>query len=228
MTDEKERIDRVFKDREPLAGRYSLDIPGNRINFENLRGRIEESLRSRFDHLSSIKMLDLGSGDLFWPDQLIDMGLKRENCIATDLLFWRLADGRAKGRMIDAVASSGDRLPFAANCFDIVCQFTMMTSVLNPRTREMIAEEMTRVLRPGGYILWYDFRYNNPANKNTRAIGKQELGKLFADLEITLETVTVVPQLARKIGRGLSPLLKFAERFSILRTHYLALIGPKG
>ena len=107
-------------------------------------------------------------------------------------------------------------------------QFTMMTSILEPALRKQIASEMIRVAKPGGYILWYDFRYNNPANRYTRAIGKRELRELFGELSIDLHTSTLVPQLARKLGPISALLLKFLNRLPILRTHIVALIGPKG
>lgn len=225
---EKDRIDRVFRSRQQLARRYSLDIAGNRYNFLTLRALIESSLKSRFDDIGSIRLLDVGCGDMFWLEELIDLGISRSGCVGADLLEWRLREGLKRGRQIQTVVSSGGQLPFGNGSFDVVCQFTMMTSVLDPLTREMIAVEMKRVLRPGGYILWYDFRYNNPANPHTRAIGRHELAELFEGLGITRYPVTVIPQAARKVGPRLLPLLKLAGKIPMLRTHYLALIGPKG
>jgi len=226
--DEKDRIDRVFKSRRHLAGRYSLDIAGNRYNFLNLLTEIETFLKSHFENLSDIRLLDVGCGDMFWLEEMINIGFNRSHCFGVDLLEWRLRQGLEQGRQVQTVISSGGQLPFGNGRFDVVSQFTMMTSVLDTLTREMIAAEMKRVLRPGGYILWYDFRYNNPANPHTRAIGRHELEDLFHGLRVARSPVTVIPQLARKVGPFFFPLLKFAAAFPILRTHYLALIGPKG
>ncbi len=221
-------MDDVYRERAGLSRRYSLENRGNRFNFEWLHDTIAERLRSIFGELADLRLLDLGAGELFWTEKLIQMGLTPDNCIASDLLWWRLADGREQGRMIDAVTLSAAALPFGNDRFDLVSQLTMMTSVLDSNVRQMIAYEMKRVLKPGGYILWYDFRYDNPGNRNTRAIGLREMRHLFEGMDIRSETITLVPQLARKIGPALYPLLKFAAGLPILRTHYLAFIGPKG
>jgi ubiquinone/menaquinone biosynthesis C-methylase UbiE len=225
---EKERIERVFRERDRLTARYSLSNPGNRFNFEQLRDLVQVGLEARYDSLSSIRMLDLGSGDLYWPEQFVAMGVRRESCFASDLLVNRLIQGRAQGRQINVLVASGERLPFADATFDLVSQFTMMTSVLDNAIRKTIASEMIRILRPGGYILWYDFRYGNPANKNTRAIGKNEIKALFQNHVTDFQSLTLVPPLARKIGSTFYPLLKFFAGLPILRAHYLAWIGPKG
>lgn len=228
MAEDRDKMSQVFKKRADLSSRYSLDNPGNRFNFDWLYHRIKENLLSRFGDLSQIRMLDLGAGELFWTEKIMELGLAPEKCIGSDLLSWRLDNGHKRGRPINAVATSAAELAFGSDSFDLVCQLTMMTSVLDSDTRRRIASEMIRVLRPGGVILWYDFRFNNPFNPNTRAIRKAELAALFDGFPLQCEKVTLLPQLARKIGPVIYPLLKFAAAFPILRTHYLALIGPKG
>lgn len=228
MDDDKGRIDSVFRERNRLTERYSLANPGNLFNFEHLLERIKIRLESLYEDLGGVRMLDLGSGELFWTEKIVELGLSRNNSIASDLLHWRLAAGRKKGRSVDAVTSSAAALPFNSSSFDLVSQLTMMTSVLDHSTRGNIATEIKRVLKPGGYILWYDFRYNNPFNKNTRAIGLPEIRTLFKGMTVDCETVTLLPQLARKLGGKSSLLLNSFYALPILRTHYLALIGPKG
>jgi len=228
MAADRERMERVYRERKSLSGRYSLDNPGNRFNYELLRNGLHGILSRHFPDMSTVSLLDIGAGDLFWADQFVRMGCDRSRCIGSDVLVWRLREAHDRGRDVPAVAASGDRLPFVSGSFDLVCQFTMMTSILDMAAKETIAAEMKRVLRPGGYIIWYDFRYNNLANPNTRAIGKRELHRLFPGWSITAQTTTLIPQIARKMSGPLAPGLKFLCRFPILRSHYLALIGPKG
>ncbi len=228
MSDDRESMDRVYRERKKLADRYSLDNAGNRFNFEQLRGRIKNHLKSLYGDISTVKMLDLGSGELFWIREFIELGIKRQNCIGSDILLWRLKKGRESGQGVESVAASAAQLPFPSESFDLVTQMTMMTSVLDTGVRKEIALEMKRVLKPGGYILWYDFRFNNPGNPYTRAIGRREIERLFYGWELTCEKVTLLPQLARKLGVVLPGLLNFFSLFPILRTHYMALIGPKG
>jgi len=228
MPDNRTEMDRVYRHRALKPGKYSLDNPGNQFNFHLLRERINAHLHAVFDNTASVHMLDLGAGELFWADQIRAMGISSGTIVACDLLHWRLAKGRREGREITAVNASAEQLPFPDRSFDLVCQFTLMTSILEPGMRHKIASEMLRVLKPGGYILWYDFRYRNPFNRNTRAVGRTELIRLFAGVPITMEEITLIPQIARRSPRWSISLLKQAYRLAILRSHYLALIGPKG
>lgn len=228
MTEERKKIDRIFRDRQTLASKYSLDNPGNRFNFDLLLEEIVKVIGRSFSDLSSIKMLDLGAGELFWVDQFARMGLTEKSCFASDLLLWRMKVGREIGRRHNAAAASAAELPFTDESFDLVTQFVMMTSITDRTIRQGAVAEMKRVLRPGGYILWHDFRVNNPSNPHTLAIGKKELYGYFRGWPINCRTTTLLPPLARKIGGKLSPLLKLLYSLPILRTHYLALIGPKG
>jgi len=221
-------VNQVFCNRRHLIHKYSLSNPGNRFNFDHLRQHIERGLKTTYPDLTSITMLDIGSGGLSWTEEFVKLGISREKCIALDLLQWRLEEGHDAGRDIKAVCASAAELPFSDGVFDLVTQLTLMTSVLEANTREAIVSEMKRVLRPGGYILWYDFRFNNPINRHTRAIGRREIEKSFDGWKIRIEKMTLLPPLARRFNDRWSVLLKFFYAFPILRTHYLAVIGPKG
>ncbi|MFH1699535.1 MAG: class I SAM-dependent methyltransferase [Candidatus Zixiibacteriota bacterium] len=189
---------------------------------------MRKQVTSVFPDLSKIMLLEVGCGELFWPEVFVEIGCISENCFGTDIVHQRMLKGRIKGRLGTAITSSVFDLPFMSSSYDLVCQLTLMTSIPKDLDRARAIKEMLRVLKPGGYILWYDFRYNNPKNPYTRAIGKKELYELFAPLPVKLKTITVFPPLARKVPAVGIPLLKFINLFSMLRTHYLALIGPKG
>jgi len=228
MGEDRARIDEVFRRRSHLAERYSLENAGNRFNFNRLHERISYYLHSLFEDLPDRRFLDLGAGGLFWTEQIMRMGLIPENCVGCDLLQWRLAEGRRLGREVAGVVASAGALPFGPGIFDLVSLLTLMTSVTDKSQRQKIATEIKRVLRPGGYVFWYDFRYNNPFNRYTRAIGKREIEALFGDWPIRYESLTLLPPLARKLGGKLPLLLNSLHALPILRSHYLAIIGPKG
>lgn len=227
MESERQRIDSVYADREQLSGRYSLANRGNRYNHDQMLTCIKQLLADSKINVASTNWLDLGSGEMTLFDDLTDLGFDASKSIASDILFWRLQQGRTKGRKHNAITASACQLPFSDNSFDLVSQFTMMTSILDPILKKEIANDIFRVLKPGGYLLWYDFRVNNPGNRSTRAIGRKELQTLFGPHEMKIIKTTLLPPLARKIGPVSDRLLKFLNIFPMLRTHYLALIGPK-
>ena len=228
MSEEQAKIDQIFRDRQSLASKYSFDIPGNRFNQDILLRQIREFLDRSFHNVSSVRMLDLGAGELFWVEQFVRMGLNEEKCFGADLLLWRMKAGRDAGRRHNAATASAAELPFADESFDLITQFVMMTSITDLAVRRGAVAEIKRVLRPGGFVLWHDFRVNNPSNPHTLAIGKKELYGFFENWPIACRTTTLLPPLARKIRGKLSPLLKLFYLLPILRTHYLAMIGPKG
>ncbi|MCA1570295.1 MAG: hypothetical protein LC798_08260 [Chloroflexi bacterium] len=41
------------------------------------------------------------------------------------------------------------------------------------------ANEVARVLAPGGWLIWYDLRYDNPTNPAVHGIGRSGLRRLF-------------------------------------------------
>jgi hypothetical protein len=80
------------------------------------------------------------------------------------------------------------------------------------------------VLRPGGAVLWYDFRYGNPRNPNVRGLRRAEIAALFPGFDERLELVTLMPQLARRLGRITSVAYPALARLRPLRTHYVGLL----
>jgi hypothetical protein len=86
------------------------------------------------------------------------------------------------------------------------------------------AAEMIRVVTQDGIILWYDYRVNNPWNRDVRGVKRSEIKKLFPDCRMELQRMTLLPPLARWLA-PYSILGCFAlEKLPLLRTHYLGVI----
>jgi hypothetical protein len=105
-----------------------------------------------------------------------------------------------------------------------VSAFTVFTSILDPLVKRAIADDMLRVLKPGGAILWYDFRFNNPANPNVRGIGGVEIRSLFRNCNVILKRVTLAPPIARRVVPVTWTGAALLEQVPWLRTHYVAVI----
>ena len=54
-----------------------------------------------------------------------------------------------------------------------------------------MAQEMLRVSREDGLIIWYDFYMNNPLTPDIRGIRKHEITELFPHRRIELHRVTL-------------------------------------
>ncbi len=126
---------------------------------------------------------------------------------------------------MDVRAGSAAALPWRDGSFDLVLQQTVFTSILDGQMRRTVAAEMTRVLRPGGAVLWYDFVYDNPDNPDVRGAPAREVRGLFPGFAADLVRITLAPPIARRIPAAALPLLyPLLAALPFLRTHRLGLL----
>ena len=59
---------------------------------------------------------------------------------------------------------------------------------------------MVRVLTPDGFILWYDFHFDNPKNPNVRGVKKKEIISFFPNCTFDFTLTTLVLPIARLIA----------------------------
>jgi len=180
--------------------------------------------RSGRTDLRQARVLEVGCGRgsrlADWPR----WGADPTRLAGVDLMETFIAEARKLLPQADLKTGSGDALPWPDDHFDIVVQQTVFTSVPDPALRRAIANEMRRVTRPGGCLLWYDFRYPNPRNPDVQPMPAGEIRALFPDCRITLRSVTLLPPLARALAPISHCLCRILERIPPLRSHLLALI----
>jgi SAM-dependent methyltransferase len=105
--------------------------------------------------------------------------------------------------------------------FDVIFQSTVFTSLLDDKFKERLATKMWTLLKPGGIVLWYDFMFDNPKNKDVKGIKKNEIRKLFPEAAtIKFKRVTLAPPLSRRVKK----LYHFFNIVPFLRTHLIAEI----
>jgi hypothetical protein len=97
----------------------------------------------------------------------------------------------------------------------------VFTSVLDDNFRKELALKMISMVKPNGIILFYDFKYNNPANKNVKRVSPRDIRNLFSSKHIKFYSVTLAPPISRKIGRFYN-LINIL--FPFLRTHLVSVI----
>jgi ubiquinone/menaquinone biosynthesis C-methylase UbiE len=115
-------------------------------------------------------------------------------------------------------------LPWPPASFQIVIASTVFTSILSDQVRYAVATEITRVLNPGGVLLWYDFFYNNPRNPNVRKVTRRELRSLFPGLIGEVKSVTLAPPVARFVSRYSVLAAQILATIPWLRTHLLGVL----
>ncbi len=172
-----------------------------------------------------VKLLEVGCGGGQWLAEFQEFGLNVANLAGIELDKKRAE--KAAERIIGADIRHGNAasLPWNDGSFDIVFQSTVFTSILDDETRKEAAGEMKRVCRSGGFILWYDFKYDSPNNPNVRGIKKKQVENIFSPWNCEFRSVTLAPPIARRIVPLSWSLAEDLETFlPFLRTHLIAVI----
>ena len=196
------------------AGGYYVDYVQNEIK-EN----IETFLTREFKDFRNLTLLEIGAGNSSNAKIFINIGVNPKNICFNELLPERIEV--IKAHFPDNTIFEGNASEINSDKkFDIIFQSTVFTSILNQADREKLAKKMLDLLNPNGIILWYDFIYNNPKNKDVRKVDVKELKLLFAkSSNIYYKKITLAPPIGRKVK-------KFYKLFNIpiLRSHILAII----
>ena len=115
-----------------------------------------EAFRRSPVNLQGANVLDVGCGSGYLLHRLVEFGAG--DSTGVDLMPGRVEAARSRYPGIPFTCADAANLPFDNAQFDIVTQFTCLSSVLDLGLRSAIAAEMWRVLRPGGVVLSYDMR----------------------------------------------------------------------
>jgi SAM-dependent methyltransferase len=225
---EEQRIKQVYAARRSdiPSHRYSDLNPGNLLITQELERRVLRLLAANgVPSLAQTRVLEVGCWQGFWSRKLVQWGAQPENVAGIDLLSEEIQEARRLSPPgITFACGNAVDLQYPDACFDIVCQFTVFTSVLDHELRERMAQEMLRVLRPSGFILWYDFFLNNPRNPSVRGIGKTEVRRLFPNCRFRLERTTLIPPLARTVAPLSSWLYAALSALKVLNSHYVGVV----
>jgi ubiquinone/menaquinone biosynthesis C-methylase UbiE len=225
--EELARIRAVYdrRGREVSPDRYADTNPRAAIFQQELEQRILQLLATKSSlSLATQRVLDVGCGDGRWLRRFTQWGASPENLAGIDLLPERIAVARQSSpSAVRFYCGSAGQIPLEHRSVDIVLCMNVFSSILAEGLRAAVATEMLRVLRRGGFVVWYDFFVNNPANSDVRGVGKAELARLFAGCEIELSRITV----AAPLGRAIAPLpllYSVLAKCRIFSTHFLGWI----
>ena len=226
MTIESDRIRSVYAKRDDKKHLYVWHRP-EIIYQEGEKNAVIAALLSKnhsFD-LSESRVLDVGCGTGGFLRTLVEWGADPSNLVGTEFLKDRLEEAR-KISPSEISFIHGDLSLFNDNSFDLISANTVFSSVLDLNIRDFLASEIWRVLKPGGWLFVFDFRYNNPSNNNVRKVTRKELTGFWKEgANIRYKTLMLAPPLARRII-PLSPLLGslLIRLFPFLRSHFCFML----
>jgi ubiquinone/menaquinone biosynthesis C-methylase UbiE len=222
---DSERIARAYQDLEARSGsRWDSGNPGNQaILAERRRWTRDHLEQAGLLPLTGKKVLEVGSGtggELAW---LRELGAADDDLVGVDILPDRIAAARRAHPGIRFDHANAERMAFAAESFELVLALTVFSSIPSDAMAHNVAAEITRVLKPGGVVLWYDVRYDSASNRNVKAVPAARIRSLFPALRAELHTVTLLPPLARRLGL-LSGVYGGLAAVPFLRSHLIGLL----
>lgn len=223
--DEESRIREVYSKRSP-NGRYTFFNSGHLFMLQERERVFLDILQAvNINELNQKTILDIGCGTGHWVRDFIKWGASPEKVCGIDLLPDRVV--RARQLCPSAVqlqCKKAEDLDFPDKYFDIVLQATVFSSILNWNLKQEIAQQMLRVVKNDGVIVWYDFHVNNPWNPDVRGVKKKEIAKLFPGCQVKLHRITLFPHAVRLFARYSWMSCYFLEKLKIFNTHYLGII----
>jgi ubiquinone/menaquinone biosynthesis C-methylase UbiE len=222
---ELKRVEQAYARRRG-HDRYTFSDPAYLLAVQERERKLLRLLANHgYTSLENTKVLEIGCGTGAWLRDFVRWGARPENILGVDLLPARIAQAREScpaGVTLKCQDATGLDVP--DNSFDLVLQSTVFTSIVNPEMKRLLAQEMLRVLRQSGMIIWYDFRMNNPRNPDVQGVSRNEIARLFPNRNISLQKLTLAPPLGRSVAPISSSLYRALSCIKPLCTHYLGAI----
>lgn len=227
-TEEARRIREVYARHQDRwrQTKYRGWMPGNLFT-EQEREREMLDLLRRHERLplTEQRILDVGCAAGKTLLTFLRFGARPQNLFGVDVLEHEIDEARTLAPHLNFQVADAQCLPFHSRSFDLVLSLTVFSSIESPAIRRLVADEMRRVLRPGGEALVYDFWITGWANRDTRPIPLREIRRLFPNADIDARRLTLAPPLARRLGRWRLA-CELLGCVPMLRTHWLALVRP--
>ena len=229
---ELDRIRAAYEARDAAATTpYRWDNPGY-VSYMQL---VERELLKAFSdagvRLVGARVLDIGAGSGYFLHRLTDYGAAEGHGI--DLMKERVAEGQRRYPTLHLQVGTATELPYADGEFDLVTQFTCLSSILDDAVRLAVAREMRRVAA-GGWVLSFDMRgLRRPGSRRKQAadtptvpIDEAELRRLFGEPALLRRTALAF-ELAQLAGRH-TFLATALGTLPPLRSHLLGLWRANG
>lgn len=226
---EVERIRERYERRKVISGASHYDYlhPSLYLCHQERERAIIRCLSNQsVPPLQCRTLLEIGCGPGFNLQQFIHMGFLPEHVVGNELLEHESQRARhLLPQSVRIVTGDALELNLAEESFDVVVLSTVMSSILDDNFQQSLANKAWSLVKPGGGILWYDFVYNNPRNKDVCGVPLRRLRELFSQGAIHYERITLAPPLSRVFTRIHPALYTVLNVFPFLRTHLLAWVG---
>jgi SAM-dependent methyltransferase len=178
--------------------------------------------------LPDLRVLEVGCGSGGNLLELLCLGFDPAKLVGVELLPERVAQARRQ-LPPETVVVEGDfsEMRFPKESFDVVYQSTVFSSILDDEFQERLAAAMWKCVTPGGRVLWYDFVFDNPANRDVRGVPRARVEALFPDGAADLRKVTLAPPIGRIACRLFPPAYLLFGCVPLLRSHLIGWVAKR-
>lgn len=202
-------------------GRQRLWDPANRGYRRMVEDRDRDLLALLGESLPDDggRVLDVGCGDGRMAEAARVAGMLAASWTGIDLDGSQVAAARTAHPWASFLEASADELPFEDGSFDVAIAATLFSSLPSPQLERAAAQEVARVIRPGGWLIWYDIRIDNPRNPAVHGLSADAVGRLFPGWTVELRSTTLLPPVARRLGPATSALYPLLAAIPVMRSH---------
>jgi ubiquinone/menaquinone biosynthesis C-methylase UbiE len=222
--DDRQRLARTYSAYRASSRKqhaWSAKNPGNIAIRRELAEVVGDVAGARLR--TSRRILDVGCGGGWWLAELAGGLAPTAELHGIDLLEQRIA--AASERLSGARLTIGDAraLPYGDGEFDAVFLFIVLSSIPEAAGLDRALAEALRVLAPGGLLLVWEPRFPNPLNRRTAYVSGRRLRAALGS-ELGVRSTTLLPLIARRLGKATPWAYPWLSRISALRSHRLVYL----
>jgi len=151
------------------------------------------------------KVLDVGCGVGGSLIQFLGFGFSPNSLYGIDVIPERIEEAKGRWPTINFTCGDATAMDYKPNYFDMVLQSGMFFQTKDDDLARRAADEMLRVVKPGGYILLIDWRYNY-GHSECKHLSRKRIVHLF---QVGRKTAI----LCRKNGALIPPLGRFLSTY---------------
>jgi len=132
--------------------------------------------------LAGLDVLEVGCRNGERLRYLVELGADPRRLAGIDPSERRIRAATRANPAICWIHDAADEFPFPPNCFDLVLQWLVFSKIREEEERLALAQRMSRVVRPGGRIVWIDRKRD--AADGARGFPRAKVRDYFPDGKI--------------------------------------------
>lgn len=163
MNNHEAEVNRIRKVYEEFSARNAAAELWSPFSFNEMGVRVQQLITFSEMmagigkvNLSGMKILDYGCGEGRHLRQFLDMGAEPELVCGVDLSEASIRIARQRSPNLRIEMGDGQSVPFPNESMDLATLHFVMGSIGSEELRTHLGAELARILKPGGYLYWWD------------------------------------------------------------------------